>query len=139
MDKNKGILGEMIQQLGEEQAIEQFKIIWHTIYSNNIYGPWSNYKFPAFGNILNWLYALGSFNLAENATIGDGIVKYHSTFVASYLMDKKVQRPVFKFVEEYNWLQNNQDLFIEGFKRPEYTQSIIDNFKNKENDSSSNK
>jgi len=129
MNKNEGILGEMIEQLGESQALDQFSIRWDNTYMNSLGGHWGQYKYPAFGNILHWLHAFGSFEMAEQGIIGDGIVKLHGQFVASYEMDDELQRPVFKFTEKYDWLQSAQDLFAEGFQRLDITQPTIDKMK----------
>jgi hypothetical protein len=128
MEKYKGILGEMISQLGEKEAFEQFRIKWSNTYANSLSGHWRKYEYPSTGNMLHWLHAFGSFELAENAIVGSEIVKIHGRFVASYKMNDDLKRPVFNFIEKYKWMQMSQDLFTEGFKRPEITQPIIDNY-----------
>lgn len=111
-----------------ETNIEQFKIRFENMYSNSITSWWSQYKYPSFGSILHWLYTYGNFDMAEMSIVGKESILYHGKIAAKYKMDNELQMPIFEFNPEYEWMQINQEIFLEGLKN-ENTREVISKYK----------
>lgn len=92
--------------------VEQIQIQFENMLANSKNNWWSHYKYPSIGCILSWLYVYGTFDIAENATVGNNTVQYHGEKIANYKMDDELQMPVFEFIDKYDWIQYKQDLFL---------------------------
>jgi hypothetical protein len=68
----------------------------------------------SLGTILHFIYMYGSFNMAETCQVGDYKVRYQGEEAATFEMSEKYHIPVFKFIEKYKYMSDNQEIFLRG-------------------------
>jgi hypothetical protein len=71
----------------------------------------------SLGSVLHFLYVYGNFDMAENATVGDGKVNYYGEQIATFTTFKETDKyklPIFTFISKYDWMTENQEIFIQG-------------------------
>ena len=99
---------------------EQDKIAYDNIRVRSIQGPWYTYQknnFASHGAVIHWMYVYGQITFAEQVSIGDGIVKCGSKHVATFIQDEKLGMPVFTFTKEYEHMQKEQDILVNGLRQ----------------------
>jgi hypothetical protein len=74
----------------------------------------------SLGTVLHFLYMFGNFNMAENCTVGDYKVTYHGEVVATFEWSEKLNVPIFKFIEKYKYMQEQNDFFIKCLENDEH-------------------
>lgn len=99
---------------------EQFQIRFDNMMSHDTTNWWPCSKdkdgnvYLSVGTILHFLYMYGTFDMAETCTVGSGSVNYHGQQIATFEMSEKYKIPVFKFIEKYDFCNDNQELFLRG-------------------------
>lgn len=131
MNKNDSILKEIIADYGDkEKGTEQFLIRFRNLLTNHLGGWWCEHKYKSVGNIIHWIYVYSMLSIAETVTIGDGVVNHHGVILATYVFDDELKMPVFEFSkdEKYDWVVDNQRIYLEGLRKPALTIDIIEKY-----------
>jgi hypothetical protein len=68
----------------------------------------------SLGTVLHFIYVYGNFNMAETCTVGSGKVNYQGEEVATFEMSEKYKIPVFKFIDKYKYMTENQEILLRG-------------------------
>lgn len=123
------ILATMIKELGKEKGTDQFRIHFENLLTKKLSGYARSYKFNSVGNIIHWLYVYGTLEVAESVQIGAKSIVYHGTTIATYENDEELQMPIFTFIDKFNWLAQNQEVFLYGLKHPSLITDILEKFK----------
>lgn len=105
---------------------EQEEIRFENMMSKDQGNWWSCTKdadgkfYCSLGTILHFLYMFGNFNMAETCTVGDYKVTFHGETVATFEWSEKLNVPIFKFIEKYNYMQEQNDLLIKCLESGEH-------------------
>lgn len=102
----------------EEKPQEQ--IIFENLYYKHKGGWWRTYKAPSLGNVIHWLYVYGTLNIAEQVTVGDGIINLHGKHFCDYsYVEDNPNMPIFFNLqdEKYDFVLENQKYFLVGLNK----------------------
>ncbi len=96
-----------------EKSQEQIK--YENTLFNLVTGDYRGYDLGSVGNIAHWLRALG-LQQYDIVTIGFkndvGKVNLYGKLLATFIINEKLNMPIFTFDKEYDWLQDAQDNYI---------------------------
>jgi len=121
-------LKKLIIKMKQNQIIikmKQNQIIFENTYLDLSGGEYSKYPLGSVGNIIHYTKALGLMDY-DNTTIGEGEVRLYGNIIATYIIDKELNMPIFTFIEKYKLLQERQDIYISMLKTDFAIQFIKD-------------
>lgn len=99
----------------------QDEIIFNNKKFDYISGWHSSSPYGSIGNILHWLEIVGTFDMMENALVGDGIIIYRGETLASFEFDEDLMIPILTIKpEKYKYVQETQDIFIKEIKTKKF-------------------
>lgn len=96
----------------------QEQIIFESICIERCMGDYRGYPLGSIGNVVHWLRAFG-FRDYDRVQIGDNTVTYWGKPLATFTIDEDLKMPVFTFNDEHEWLQRQQDTYIQGIGKYE--------------------
>ena len=100
----------------EEKSQEQIR--YENTLLQSMTGEYRTCPLNSIGNIIHWIRVYG-FHQYDSISIGDGHVNFGG-LMATFVIDKNLDMPVFTFDAKYDWLQNAQDNFIKCKKENKY-------------------
>jgi len=104
----------MSLQIGEGKYREEQEKIYFDNMQNRHACNWYKDLYKSFGSILHWMYVYDGLHIVEHILVGDGKVYYptEKNLIATYEFDDDKQMPIFNFIDNYNNLNDIQDIYL---------------------------
>jgi len=104
-----------------DSNMSQDEIKFENMQHHRVGGWHRGYPYKSVGDILNWLYVFGTFDMMENAMIGSDEIQYRGELLAKIKWDDNLLMPILTNVhEKYKFVEENQKIFIKVLKTKKF-------------------
>jgi len=99
----------------------QEEIKFENMQSNRLGGWHRESPYKSLGNILNWLYVFGTFDMMENAMVGENEITYRGDVLAKIIWNDDLLMPMLVVPnDKYKFIEENQRIFIKVLKTKKF-------------------